>query len=170
MNKCLTSCRGCCKFQKDEISFAPKITSDEIASIKSNGSYKPVFIPFKNSKEVFQISLIKSKLTDEILVCPYLDEDTQKCGIYKIRPFDCQFWPFLFMYNENKEKILIAHFDKDACPKNDIMSQKKFNEYLIKNLDEWISKKGLIQLISQYPELIWDFELDTFIIKEIILE
>lgn len=169
MNKCLTTCRGCCKFEKDEIYFAPKITHEEIARIKSNGLYKKVFNPFNNFKKVFQISLIKSKFSKGIFVCPYLNEDTQGCNIYDIRPFDCEFWPFLLMYDKKREKVLIAHFNKEICPIIDAASKTQFEDYLNKGLNKWIHEKNISVLISEYPELVWDYELETFIIKEINL-
>ncbi len=168
MNECLTTCRGCCKFKKDEIYFAPKITREEIATIKSNGSYKDVFRPFKKSKKIFQITLIKSGLTKEVFVCPYLNEATQACEIYNFRPFDCEFWPFLLMYDKKKEKILIAHVNKEICPITDTMNEGEFKNYLIKKLDKLMREKDVINLINKYPELIWDYEPDTFVIKEIV--
>lgn len=169
MNKCLTACRSCCKFKKDEIYFAPKITREEIARIKSNGAYKQVFDPFKNSRKVFQISLIKSKFSKDIFVCPYLDEDTQACNIYDIRPFDCEFWPFLLMHDEKREKICIAHFNKEICQITGAMSKTRFEYYLNKCLNKWVHDKNIRKLISKYPELVWDYESDTFVIKEINL-
>lgn len=167
MNKCLTTCRHCCKFRKERLYFAPKITDNEIDRIKSNGLYKPVFFPFKNSKKVFQISLTKSKKLKDIFVCPYLDENTHKCNIYRIRPFDCNFWPFIFMYDKSGKKVLIAHFNKEKCQATDLMSKIKYKDYLDKNLDKWINEKNIIELVKEYPELIWDYEPNTFIIQEI---
>ena len=169
MDKCLTTCRGCCKFEKNALYFAPKITHEEIGKLRVKGFYKPVFYPFKNSKKVFQISLIKSKFSKNIFVCPYLDENTQKCGIYGLSPFDCRFWPFIFMHDKKKEKVLIAHFNKELCQITDTMSKTKFEDYLDKTLDDWVRKKNIIKIISKHPELIWDYEPDTFIIKEVNL-
>ncbi|MFH0818407.1 MAG: YkgJ family cysteine cluster protein [Patescibacteria group bacterium] len=167
MNKCLTTCRGCCKFKENRIYFAPKITDKEVANIKSNGLYKKVFYPFKNSKKIFQISLVKSKFSKDTFVCPYLDEETQICKIYKMKPFDCEFWPFLLMYDKNRKNVLIAHFNKNICPITHTMSKTKFEDYLNKSLDKWMKKKNIIKLISKYPELVWDYEPVTFIVKEI---
>jgi len=169
MNKCLTTCPGCCRFDKEDVYFAPKFTKEEFERIKSNGFNKDFFKTFKNSKNVFQISLIKSKLFKDIFICPFYDEVTRICEIYKIRPFDCEFWPFMVMYDENKEKVFIAHYNKDVCPITDDMSETQFKEYLEKTLDKWIKEKDLINLIKEHPDLIWDYELETFMIKEISL-
>lgn len=166
-NICLTTCRACCKFRKDELYFAPKVTKEEISHIKSSGLYKSIFVPFNNSKKVFQIILKPSKLFKDIYVCPYLDEKIHMCGVYKMRPFDCDFWPFILMFDEKKENILIAHYDKNICKITDIMSKIKFKNYLKSSLYKWIKEKKILELVRKYPELIWDYEPDTIILKKL---
>ena len=169
MNKCLTTCRDCCKFKKSDIYFLPKFTSRELSILKSKNLSKKAFRHYKNSKKVFQVFPKKSKLNKKIFVCPYLDEHTQKCLIYEYRPFDCAVWPFLFMRGRRKEKnkIFIAHFNKDVCQITKEMSAAEFKRNLKKQLIRWDKKINLDKFISQYPELVWDFEPDTFIVREI---
>ena len=166
-NRCLTTCQSCCKFSKDEVYYAPIVMDEEIAKIKSDGLYKKVFHPFKKSKNVFQISLIKSKVSKDLFVCPYLDENTQMCIIYNIRPFDCKFWPFILMHDKERKKVFIAHFNKKICQITDVMSNAKFKEYLIKYIDNLVQQKNISELINKYPDMIWDYEPDTFMIKEL---
>jgi len=167
MNKCLSVCRSCCKFKKKEVYFAPKITKKEIAKIKSSGLYQPVFVPFKNSEKVFQISLTKSKTSNSTFVCPFLNEKTQLCNIYKIRPFDCAFWPFILMYDKKKNKILVAHVTQESCLITNELSKTEFETYYKKNANKWINKKNITKLTSDYPDLIWDYETNTFVVEEI---
>ncbi len=161
MNQC-QSCKDCCKFEEKDAYYAPIFTQEELTKIKDKNN---TFFPFKNSRNIFQIKLIKTK-HPKILACPYLNEETHLCEIYEIRPIDCKIWPFLFMHSENKDKILLACWDKDACPKTDKMTQEKYNEYLSEQEKE-LTKMNMPEFIKKNPEYIWDYEPYTITIKEI---
>ena len=154
MNQC-QHCRECCKFAADETYFGPLFTQDEI-----KGLDKSLFKQYKNSKNVFQIQLVKSKKED-CYVCPLLDEASHLCTIYEKRPFDCKIWPFLFMRDKNNEPVL-ACFDKELCGIFNSMVDAEFNKELQK-----MNNKTTIEFLKKHKELIWDFEEDTFIIKRI---
>jgi Fe-S-cluster containining protein len=177
MNKCLTSCRGCCKFEENERFFSPRLTDKEIERIKASKEGRNIqgVIFIKNSKNTFQIKLIKSWLSRGLYICPYLDEKTQLCRIYKVRPWDCVFSPFFATYgNKQKKKVLIVHFKKDSCEITDSMSESEFENYIKKSLDKWINEEKLIPLLKKYPGLIctpdlkkWDYTKDTFVVREL---
>lgn len=163
-NICLDSCRSCCKFRKEDLYIRPKITVEEIARLKSAGHYRDVFQEFNGSKNVFQISLVEKN--KDTFICPYLDEKSHQCSIYAIRPFDCEFWPFVLMYDRRKEKVLIAHFNKSVCPITEAMSKATFDDYVKNGLEE-SKKQRILSLVKKYPELVWDYEEDTFVVCEI---
>jgi len=171
INACLTSCRGCCKFLKDDTYFSPKFTDKEMKKISPKGKYKKLFQQFENSKKVFRISLIKSKNSKNVFVCPYLDEKTHICRIYKNRPFDCEFWPFIFI--KHKNQVYIAHFKKNQCEITGKMNDSEFRKYVEASLKKFDREK-VIKLIKDYPDLAWDpkkgkwnFKEDVFLFKKI---
>lgn len=169
MNKCQICKDYCCIFEEKDKSFATLFTKEELEKIKSKGFYKNIFKPYKNSSKVFQIQLIKSK-SSKLLVCPYLEEDSHLCKIYGLRPFECRFWPFVFVFDKKKEKILLACFNKDLCSITKQMDKAEFNKFLDNNLNKWITKYNIFEFIDKYPELIQDYEdykSETFVIMEI---
>jgi Fe-S-cluster containining protein len=157
MNVC-QKCRGCCKFKKDDEYFAPLFTKNELEKIKAN---KKMFI--RRSKNVYQIKLVKSKIDKDILVCPFLDEESHLCKIYANRPFDCKFWPFIFM--KEKEKIQLGCFEKEFCLITKTMSNEEFKNYL-NSVFDWIEKNKVLYLIKEHPSLIWEKEKDVIVLKE----
>ncbi|MEA2037346.1 MAG: YkgJ family cysteine cluster protein [Nanoarchaeota archaeon] len=146
-------CKGCCKFAEDETYFAPIFTKEEKEKVDAN---------FKKYKSIYQIELKKQ---GNIYVCPLLDND-HLCTIYNMRPFDCKIWPFIFMKDQNNNLVL-ACFDKDLCPHVEDMSEEEFNQLKNNTLD-WIEENNIINFIKKNKDLIWPYEEDTFIIKEIV--
>ncbi len=161
MNVC-QKCRGCCKFKKDEEYFAPLFTLDEMKRINAD---KKMFK--RKSERVFQIKLVKSKFDENILVCPFLDENTHLCKIYANRPFDCKFWPFIFM--KTNDKIQLGCFKKDYCEITKRMSDEDFEKHL-SSVFEWIKVNKVFDLIKNHPELIWEKEDDVVVLKEYSFE
>jgi len=157
MNIC-QKCRGCCKFEKSDVYFSPLFTKEEIEKI---GADKKMFK--KRGKDVFQIKLVRSKMQKNIFVCPFLDEETHLCKIYVNRPFDCKFWPFIFMRDGNS--LLLGCFKKDYCEITKSMSDEEFGKYLSSVFD-WIKANKIDELIEKHPDLIWDKEDDVIILKE----
>lgn len=149
-------CRECCKFEKDEIYFAPLFTKEEVDELnKENITFK------KKSNNVFQIELKKS---NNYYVCPFLDESNHLCTIYEKRPFDCRIWPFIFMKKDNR--IVLACFDKDLCPDMENMKKRQFPR-LTKKVLKWIKKNDILKLIKEHEGLVWGFEEDAFVVKDI---
>jgi Fe-S-cluster containining protein len=151
-------CRECCYFEEDERYFAPLFTGTERDAIDLKASFKP----FKNSDNVFQVELEES---GERYVCPFLNEETHLCRIYKKRPFDCSIWPFLFMKDRDGETVL-ACFERDMCPDFDKMSDDKFSKLCDAKIS-WIKQGNILNFLKEHKELVWDYEEDTIIIKKI---
>lgn len=165
-NPCLTSCRSCCKFAEDEVYFAPKVTLEEKIALEKEGSRAAKILPFRKSKNVFQIKLIRSGNEKDVFTCPYLDSATHKCSVYNIRPFDCDFWPLIFMKDKSGQKTVLGIFKKSICPVTACMTKQQFEKDLELKLDKWFREKNVFELVAKYPDLVWDYEPDVSIIKE----
>lgn len=150
------NCKGCCKFEEEKLYFAPLFTKDELRKIDVK---KAEFKPYKNSNNVYQIKLKKQ---NNLYICPFLKQN-HLCEIYNERPFDCRFWPFMFMKKNNKVYLCC---DTDLCPEVEELTEKQFNELKDKVL-KYIKDNNILDLIKTHKDLIWDYEEDTFIIKEI---
>ncbi|MCS7135412.1 MAG: YkgJ family cysteine cluster protein [Candidatus Aenigmarchaeota archaeon] len=157
MNIC-QKCRSCCKFKKEHEYFAPVFTKEEVKRINADKNLFKI-----KGHGVYQIKLVPSKFDKEILVCPFLDEDTHLCKIYDKRPFDCKFWPFIFM--KDKDKIQLGCFKKDYCMITENMSEKQYQIYL-NSIFDWIQSNKIMKLIKKYPDLIWEKEEDVVVLKE----
>lgn len=157
-------CRECCKFLEEDLYFSPIFTEEEVNKIKKK--FKVNFKPYKDSKNVFQIEMVKSIEDEKLYVCPLLDEEKHLCQVYPIRPFDCRVWPFIFMKDKSGKKVVFACFDKDICPVTDKMDRNAFEMHKDEVI-KWINKHDLIKLLNKHPALIWDYEADTFVISEL---
>ncbi len=157
-------CRECCKFENSELYFSPLFTDKEVEEIKKKFGNVEYFMEYKGSKKVFQIKMLKSE--KGFYVCPFLDEEAHLCRIYEIRPFDCKLWPFMLARVKGKEGAYVVCFDKCLCKGLEATPAREFDEYkeYITNL---LKSEQYAQLIKSYPELIWDYDPDTFEICQI---
>jgi Fe-S-cluster containining protein len=157
-------CRGCCIFKEDELYFAPLFTEEEVQRIKV-GFCGDFFTPYKKSGRVFQVRLVRKSVGDVFYhVCPFLDESTHLCRIYDTLPFDCRFWPFIFM--KNNGKTFLSCFSKSVCLKTEGMDELEFKQFR-ESFIGGIGRENALNLIRRYPDLLWDYEPDASIIEEV---
>ena len=137
-------------------------TKEEVEKIKNKFGKLNIFKPIKNSKNVFDVNIVKSKKDSSLYLCPFLDENTKLCKIYELRSLDCQLFPFTFV-NHN-EKVYLAIVDGDACSyiKN---ADSETIEKLKKNMLEFIKKEKVIETLKKYPELILNDE-DVILVQK----
>ena len=108
---CLT-CANCCK------TMTPTYNQKDIKRISTHFKLTPV--------EFKEKWLEKDKVGDWLnksTPCQFLDLDTNKCGIYKIRPADCVGFPHL----ARKKMVEYIHVHKqnlDSCPATYKMVEK----------------------------------------------
>jgi Fe-S-cluster containining protein len=165
-NPCQT-CRGCCKFEPDDAYFATLFAEEEIAAIKNAGMYKNVFLPYRESSDVYQIRLVKSAVNPSLLVCPYLDEDTHLCTIYHLRPFDCRFWPFVFMYDITGTKKVWACFEKRLCDITAGQTDAAFMQKVNDMLGEWNVQNKALDFLSRHSAMVWRYEPHAFEVRTV---
>ncbi|MBN2142564.1 YkgJ family cysteine cluster protein [Candidatus Woesearchaeota archaeon] len=150
-------CRGCCKFEKDHLFFAPLVTKKERDAIEKDPKtwgVKPVFKPHKGSNKVFQIQMISSKLEKDMFVCPFLIEMNHECQIYNKRPFDCRFWPFLLMKGDSEGEIDVMLYNEDVCPSLDKKTCEVIKVHEREAL-ETVNSPEMRAILKENPELAW---------------
>lgn len=61
--------------------------------------------------------------------CTFFDQDKKLCSIYELRPFDCQMYPFDFIFNVAQKKWLWLIWD---CPYSQMMNNAEIEHILTK--------------------------------------
>ncbi len=152
-------CGECCRFRANRQDFAPIFTAEEVEAIRAVRPNLPEFIPFKDSKNTYQIVLQPAKHPDPVYpyVCPFLDEDQYACSIYDVRPFDCRVWPFIILKIKETGEVQLAHFTGKACLALEEVSGEDFREYE-QYMQQMVTSPDFLQFLREHPDLIWEHE------------
>lgn len=115
-NYCL-SCKGCCRFKEPVSPWRPKVYLHEKELLGR---------AFVSSDVLDEKRCIKTKTVNGEHFCVLLDEKTNKCTAYDVRPFECELYPFIFVKKQG-EVFLAVHL---ACPfVQENKDMKEFKEY-----------------------------------------
>jgi hypothetical protein len=69
---------------------------------------------------------------------------------------------------KDKEGRILLCYDGELCPSNDHCSSDEFDSIKTKFL-LWLDKNNILDFIKKYSQLVWDYEDDMVIVKEIEL-
>ena len=141
-------CFNCCYFSKEEIGVLPFLSKEE----SEKKVYAKVIEKRKNG--FWQIKQSLSKKNNNVAKCFFLDERNHKCKIYKDRPFECTFWPFVISFEKNK--IYVCSVNKDWCPK--VTKKKIFNQKTIKNILQYLESNNILKELEKKERYIWPME------------
>lgn len=142
------NCFNCCYFSKAEINLLPILSNKESQKKIYKGCVKKI----KNS--FWQIKQSLSKKNNNVAKCFFLDEGSHKCKIYKDRPFECAFWPFVISFEKNK--IYICSVNKDWCP--EVTKKKIFNQKTIDNILQYLESNNIFKELEKKERYIWPME------------
>ena len=152
-SKVCLKCRGCCVFDKDLAWFAPVVAKEEHQHLLNlTGVARRDFTLRRGKRQTRLVPYKKS------LRCTFLDPRTWACRVYFSRPFDCRFYPYLLMWNEEKTSLLFG-FHTGECPAHEMksaMEQGEYRQYVI----NYITSPEVLAMIRRNPELVWDYDLD----------
>lgn len=141
---CLT-CDVCCRFLVKFSPLAPLFLPNEIT---------PKIKPY-----LTKTCRLKLKWGKFIYTCPFFNTANNKCRIYPKRPFDCQLYPFVIMFDGKKEKIILGIDTKCPFIKDD-KNGNLIKKYSLK-LSELLEEKGNALLIAASPLFIGNFQEDV---------
>lgn len=113
-------CQGCCRFLQAQTEWAPCLLNEEKKLLSENIRFASL-ISMDN-----RVCLISSEKGD-IFLCPFLNEEENKCRIYASRPFECRLYPFIL--NRKKSKVFLA-VDTNCAYAKDNLNSASFKEYL----------------------------------------
>ena len=108
-SKVCLDCEVCCRFPERESFLRPFFTGSEIKLAIERGVSPECF----GNREGCQIDVIPHP-SGEGYICPAFDPATSHCRIYEVRPFDCQLYPLVLMWDDRQEQVLLGWDTK--CP------------------------------------------------------
>ncbi len=127
-------CRGCCRFAKEYSIWQPHLLKEEQDKLDE------------------KIKLLKDPVEDG-LICASLKENDNKCKIYKLRPWECQIYPFLI--NRKDKKIYLALDSK--CPFiQGKLENAEFKKYL-QYLSGLLKSPRYTAILKQNPQIIQSY-------------
>ena len=148
--KICLKCLGCCRFANSRSKWSPCLLSREIKIFKKK--HIPLFLRPKSKK----LRLVSG---NDQFFCPFFNVVKNSCGIYGVRPFDCQLYPF--MLRKRKNKVYIA-VDINCPYIEKTFRGKKFNRYL-NNLIIFLSQPSIKNIIRRDSQIIGNFPEKTVI-------
>ena len=108
-SKVCLSCDVCCRFPERDSFLRPYFTQAEIERAIKQGINSAYFLNAQGS----QVEVVPNP-SGEGYLCPAFDHETSHCRIYEVRPIDCQLYPFMLMWDEQHETVLLGWDTK--CP------------------------------------------------------
>jgi len=87
-------------------------------------------------------------------ICSFLDKESNKCKIYHSRPFECQFYPFVF--NGAMDKVFLA-VDLNCTFIKENVREQKFKDY-IHSLINLVKTPSFLNILKDNPHLIQNYE------------
>lgn len=106
-NVCLR-CDGCCRFKEPDSRWRPHMTKEEQHMASRSGIAGKIFDGFGLSAD----ERIGTMSCASGFLCRFFKEQDHTCGIYSVRPFECQLYPFL-LGTEGEKTVLYVHLN---CP------------------------------------------------------
>jgi Fe-S-cluster containining protein len=127
-------CRGCCRFNQQDSVWQPRLLEEE----------KP---------EVAEIKIVPAP-GENNFICGNLSCVDNKCKIYANRPFECQFYPFLF--DRKLHKVFLA-LDLNCAFVRENNKNMEFEEYT-RSLIELVQSKDYLDILRNNPLLAQEYE------------
>ncbi len=148
-------CPGCCRFKEMDSVWLPCLLDEEALELADKKGIPPVYISI--DKKIQPIANPKGKG----FICAFLNCEDNKCGIYHLRPFECQLYPFLINLR-NKKVLLTVDLN---CPyiAEHLNSQglKEYTDYLV----SFLNSPAQIKILKNNPQLLQAYEEAAEIIE-----
>ena len=137
----------------------PYFTNQEIANAVAHGVPNSFFSDTAGS----QVDLVKNPM-DEGYLCPAFDVQSGRCGIYDVRPLDCQLYPLALMWDASGREVLLGWDSK--CPfMRDAVPSHAIREYAGNVVAMSLTDETIVEEIVAHPRLIGRFQDDVIVLK-----
>ncbi len=150
-------CDVCCRFPEADSFLRPYFTRQEIADAVMHGVSDSCF----PNKSGTQVNLVKSS-TSEGYLCPAFDVGSGRCGIYDVRPLDCQLYPLALMWDASGQEVLLGWDTK--CPFMREESSVAIRTYA-DHMASFLESDALMERIVAHPRLIGPFQDDVVAVR-----
>ncbi len=89
------SCEGCCRFKEADSVWRPRLTPSEKRILEQNPLAREMF---KGSSAAGPDERVRARgCAGGGCLCGFLSPEDNLCQIYRTRPFECRFYPFLLV-------------------------------------------------------------------------
>ena len=172
------SCEVCCRFPERDSSFRPYFTETEIRQAIDNGVDARHF-PDSAGSQVLPVP----HPSGEGYLCPAFDPDTFHCRVYPVRPFDCQLYPFVLMWDEDRRAVSLCWDTKcpffmdpamgeEPTPSAGTPSDRSYTlpedfHPFSQSMVERIESNAMIDMLSANPQLVMPFQSDVVVIQQL---
>lgn len=150
-------CDVCCRFPEADSFLRPYFTRQEIADAVMHG-VSDSFFPDKSGT---QVDLVKNSAGEGYL-CPAFDGESGRCGIYDVRPLDCQLYPLGLMWDALGQEILLGWDTK--CPFMREESSSAIRVYA-EHMASFLESDTIVERIVAHPRLIGPFQDDVVVLR-----
>lgn len=115
-------CLGCCRFREADSCWSPRLLKEELVILSRRKSCK------KALDSGGSISLVPGNAGENNFFCSFLEQRSNRCRIYSLRPLECRIYPFLIK-RKGKELFLAADLN---CPFAEAKCKSpEFNKYAV---------------------------------------
>lgn len=150
-------CDVCCRFPEADSFLRPYFTGQEIADAVAHGVPDSFFSDTSGS----QVDLVQNPM-DEGYLCPAFDSQSGRCGIYDVRPLDCQLYPLALMWDALGREVLLGWDSK--CPFMRDAPSRAIREYG-ERVATSLTDETIVEAIVAHPRLIGRFQDDVIVLK-----
>jgi uncharacterized protein len=150
-------CEVCCRFPEVDSFLRPYFTEQEASQAVALGLDARSFPGTPGG----QINLVKHP-TDEGYLCPAFDTATNRCGIYEVRPLDCQLYPLALMWDAAHHAVVLGWdtkcpFMRETVPPAIAAHAERMSALL--------DSEDMVETIAVHPGLIGRYQDDVITLK-----
>lgn len=148
-------CKGCCRFSEENSVWSPCLLDEEIQDLLDK-KIPPASI--SADRRAHPVPAEKGGY-----ICPFLNQQENKCQIYGFRPFECQIYPFLICLRD-KKVLLTIDLNCEYIKQN--LNSKELKDY-IDYLTNLLNSPKQLKILKNNPQIIQAYEevLDIVEIK-----
>ena len=152
-------CDVCCRFPEADSFLRPYFTRLEISDAVAHGVPDSCFPDRSGS----QVDLVENP-SGEGYLCPAFDSRSGRCGIYDVRPLDCQLYPLALMWDASGREVLLGWDSK--CPFTRDAVPGTIHEHAESVAVLLTTETGLEKIVA-HPRLIGRFQDDVVVLKRL---
>lgn len=143
------SCDGCCRFKEEQSPWRPKITEDEIVR-KGKGD---LLAEIYSKDKIDAGGYIKTTCLAGHHFCSFFSPKDNTCGVYGVRPFECELYPFVLTKKDGQTFIAAHH----SCPFIQMQRNAEEFEYYTAYLKDFFAQKDVLDFLHKNPSLVGEY-------------